>query len=76
MKWAFNGKFYNLRSIYSTTGIAANLLGRQFVGIERESSFINLSIKRKGELDSKFKELESKLNDLKLLNTILQSNLT
>lgn len=41
MKWAFNGKFYNLRSIYSTTGIAANLLNRQFVGIEKESEFIN-----------------------------------
>ncbi|EFU72046.1 type I restriction-modification system DNA-methyltransferase [Campylobacter upsaliensis JV21] len=41
MKWAFNGKFYNLRSIYSTTGIAANLLGRRFVGIEKESEFIN-----------------------------------
>lgn len=60
----------------STTGIAANLLGRQFVGIERESSFINLSIKRKNELDSKCKEIEAKLNDLKLLNTILRSNLT
>lgn len=47
----------------STTGIAANLLHRQFVGIEKESEFINLSIKRKGELDSKFKEIESKIND-------------
>lgn len=65
MKWAFNGKFYNLRSIYSTTGIAANLLGRQFVGIERESSFINLSIKRKGELDSKFKEIYLRVADLR-----------
>lgn len=41
MKWAFNGKFYNLRSIYSTTGIAANFLHRQFIGIEKESEFIN-----------------------------------
>ena len=60
----------------STTGIAANLLHRQFVGIEMESSFIDLSIKRKSELDSKFKDIGSKLNDLKLLNTILRSNLT
>lgn len=65
MKWAFNGKFYNLRSIYSTTGIAANLLGRQFIGIERESSFIDLSIKRKGELDSKFKEIYLRVADLR-----------
>lgn len=64
MKWAFNGKFYNLRSIYSTTGIAANLLNRQFVGIEKESEFINLSIKRKNELDVKFEEFKNKLKDL------------
>lgn len=37
----------------------------KFVGIEKESEFINLSIKRKGELDSKFKEIESKINDLR-----------
>lgn len=65
MKWGFNGKFYNLRSIYSTTGIAANLLGRRFVGIERESGFIDLSIKRKGELDSKLKEIYLKIADLR-----------
>ncbi|EAJ1621759.1 site-specific DNA-methyltransferase [Campylobacter upsaliensis] len=64
MKWAFNGKFYNLRSIYSTTGIAANLLGRQFIGIEKESEFINLSIMRKNELDAKFEEFKNKLKDL------------
>ncbi|ENH9465685.1 hypothetical protein ABW253_000650 [Campylobacter upsaliensis] len=52
MKWAFNGKFYNLRSIYSTTGI------------EKESKFINLSIKRKNELDVKFEEFKNKLKDL------------
>lgn len=49
----------------STTGIAANLLGRRFVGIERESSFIDLSIKRKGELDSKLKEIYLKIADLR-----------
>ena len=54
----------------STTGIAANLLGRQFVGIEREISFIDLGIKRKGELDSKFKDIGSKISDLRLYNNI------
>lgn len=48
----------------STTGIAANLLGRHFVGMEKESSSIDLSIKRKNELDSKRKEIESKIKDL------------
>ncbi|EAI7237354.1 site-specific DNA-methyltransferase [Campylobacter upsaliensis] len=48
----------------STTGIATNLLHRQFVGIEKESEFINLSIKRKNELDAKFEEFKNKLKDL------------
>lgn len=56
----------------ATTGIAANLLGRSFVGIERELSFIELSIKRKGELDSKHKEIESKIADMRLMQTIIR----
>lgn len=35
----------------STTGIAANLLGRKFVGIEQDKSFIELSIRRRTLLD-------------------------
>ena len=31
----------------ATTGIAANLLGRNFIGIEKESEFIGISQKRK-----------------------------
>lgn len=58
----------------STTGIAANLLHRQFIGIERESSFIDLSIKRKSELDSKFKDIGSKINDLRLLTKFHKAN--
>ena len=34
----------------STTGIAANLLNRRFLGIDQEQEFLNLSIKRKLEL--------------------------
>ena len=34
----------------STTGIAANLLGRQFLGIEREVDFVSLSKARREEL--------------------------
>lgn len=41
----------------STTGIAANLLKRNFIGIEKEEEFFDLSIKRKQELeDVKFRE--------------------
>ena len=36
----------------STTGIAANLLGRKFVGIEQEHDFIELSRRRRALLDN------------------------
>ena len=34
----------------STTGIAANLLGRRFLGIDREEEFLKMSIDRKAEI--------------------------
>ena len=42
----------------STTGIAAYLLGRQFIGIDTDPKFLDLSIKRFEELD---RNLKSKL---------------
>ncbi|BDQ28546.1 DNA-methyltransferase [Helicobacter ailurogastricus] len=45
-----------------STGIAANLLGRSFVGIEREFEFIQLAIKRKEDLDMRFGELSKKIS--------------
>lgn len=36
----------------STTGIAANLLGRRFLGIDKEPEFLNLSIARKKEIEN------------------------
>ena len=54
----------------STAGVAADLLHRQFVGIEKENKFIDLSIKRKNELDSKHKEIESKINDVRFYNSL------
>ncbi|UOR97338.1 site-specific DNA-methyltransferase [Helicobacter pylori] len=50
----------------STTGIAANLLKRQFIGIEKESEFVKISMNRKSELDARFKEIRSKIKDLNL----------
>lgn len=35
----------------STTGIAASLSGRKFLGIDKEESFLNLSVARRQELD-------------------------
>lgn len=39
----------------STTGIAAYLLGRQFIGIDTEKKYLDLSIKRFEELDKNLK---------------------
>ncbi|MCM1337281.1 MAG: site-specific DNA-methyltransferase [Candidatus Amulumruptor caecigallinarius] len=50
----------------STTGIAANLCGRRYLGIEKEKPFIHLSINRRRELDdSSIRSLyKRRLNDL------------
>lgn len=47
----------------STTGIAANILQRKFIGIEKEKDFIKMSMDRKLELDKKYKEIKSKIRD-------------
>ena len=47
----------------STTGIAANLLNRNFLGIEKEKSFLEISVNRRKELDNQsiFAQYKSKL---------------
>lgn len=50
----------------STTGIAANLIGRRYLGIEREQEFANISRKRREEINN-FKiygEYRSKIKDI------------
>lgn len=64
MKWAFNKNICDPFSGSSTTGIAANLLHRKFIGIEKENEFIQMSIARKNELDSQRKNIESRIRDL------------
>ncbi|WP_169779744.1 DNA-methyltransferase [Campylobacter curvus] len=55
----------------STTGIAANLLGRKFVGIEKEDEFVKISMARKQELDSRAKIFRSKISDFKALSGLI-----
>ena len=45
----------------STTGIAAYLFGRNFIGIDTEQKFLDLSIKRFEELDRNMKNKYSKV---------------
>ena len=50
----------------STTGIAANLTGRRYFGIEREQEFADISRKRREEIDN-FKvygDYRSKIKDI------------
>ncbi|MEE0882946.1 MAG: site-specific DNA-methyltransferase [Bacteroidales bacterium] len=50
----------------ATTGIAANLLGRRFLGIEQEEDFIKISKNRREELENFniFQTYRSKIKDL------------
>lgn len=56
----------------STTGIAANLTGRRFLGIDKEKTFVELSRNRKVEIEdfhrfmlyrSKIKDLQNSMSD-------------
>lgn len=55
----------------STTGIAANLVNRKFLGIERETDFVEMSRKRRLEINDevKFIEYRSKLKDISLYDS-------
>ncbi|WP_297945687.1 DNA methyltransferase [uncultured Campylobacter sp.] len=48
----------------STTGIAANLINRNFIGIEQDEKFYKISIARKNELDNSKKIFRKKIMDL------------
>ncbi len=51
----------------STTGIAANLLNRRFLGIDQEKQFLEISKKRKTEIENPkiFKEYKQKIQGFK-----------
>lgn len=50
----------------STTGIAANLIGRRFLGIEKESAFADISKQRRQEISDirTYTEYRSKIKDI------------
>lgn len=50
----------------STTGIAANLIGRRFLGIERENEFAEMSKQRRMEIDNActYNEYRGKIKDI------------
>ncbi|MBR4511699.1 MAG: site-specific DNA-methyltransferase [Bacteroidales bacterium] len=54
----------------STTGIAANLIGRRFLGIEQEKTFAEMSKQRKIEISKlqKAEEYRNKIKDIAIAN--------
>ena len=50
----------------STTGIAANMLGRSFVGIDIEKVYLDLSVRRYGLLSAMEQEWRRKIPDLQV----------
>ena len=55
----------------STTGIAANLLGRRFLGIDKEKDFVEMSKCRRKELEDPqtFRKYCSKIKDIKSIDS-------
>lgn len=56
----------------STTGIACSLLGRRFLGIDREEAFLDLSRHRRLEIEdlATFNAYRSKINDIRTLDSL------
>ena len=52
----------------STTGIAANLTGRRFVGVEREAVYLKLSVARRAEYERCRDEWRERIPDLRALD--------
>ena len=50
----------------STTGIAANLIGRRYLGIEREKEYAEISVKRRNEIENneKYLSYRAKIKDV------------
>lgn len=56
----------------STTGIAANLLGRYFLGIDKEEDYLQMSRNRKKEIECRdtFMQYRQKIHDIALLDSM------
>lgn len=59
----------------STTGIAANLIGRRFLGIDKEEDFLIISRNRKKEIErlETCEQFRKKIKDIALLENICSS---
>ena len=57
----------------STTGIAANLVGRRYLGIEREKDFVEISQKRREEIEDLkvYSQFRRKIKDIAKSETLM-----
>ena len=46
------------------------MLGRDFVGIEKELEFIDIALRRKAELETNFIKFRDKFSDIKMLESL------
>ena len=51
-----------------TTGIASNLIGREFTGIDSEEKFLDIAVARRCLMSEKKKEWQNKISDLRTLD--------
>ncbi len=61
----------------STTGIAANLISRRYLGIEKEQMFVEIAKRRRLEIENfnKFAEIQSKIKDIAISEFSVQTNI-
>ena len=59
----------------STTGIAANLLSRRYLGIDQEQKFLEISKNRREELESQqtHQKYRSKIKDIQFMDSLYPS---
>ena len=59
----------------STTGIAANLVGRRYLGIEREQEFVEISRKRREEIEdiNTYHNYRKKIKDIDKSESLMPS---
>ena len=59
----------------STTGIAANLLGRRYLGIDQEEKYIEISKNRREELENlqTYHKYRSKIKDIQYMDSLYPS---
>lgn len=59
----------------STTGIAANLLGRRYLGIDQEEQFVEISKNRREELENVqiYRKHRNKIKDIQILDSLYPS---